>query len=259
MATRPAPPPGTRLGPTGWVVAIAGPLVLSGIMVAIRGEIRCDERRARARARRRSRRRPRGTARAASSPPSSPPVCFDFFFTRPYYSFTINSRDDVETTIVLLAVGADRRRARAADPPQPAAGRGEPPPGRIESGGSPRSARAAGPAGRLISSSSRRSSTCSAPRSARFERPPFKTALPSLGHGKVSYPATDPTVSASPSDRDNELELPVCGQGRGDRAARPRVHGRHDLHLHPARRPRAGGRARRPTRRGAAPPTSTTN
>src|SRR5262249_62389092 len=32
-------------------------------------------------------------------------LCFDFFFTRPYYSFTINSRDDIETTIVLLVVG----------------------------------------------------------------------------------------------------------------------------------------------------------
>ena len=32
-------------------------------------------------------------------------LCFDFFFTRPYYSFTINNRDDIETTIVLLIVG----------------------------------------------------------------------------------------------------------------------------------------------------------
>ena len=30
---------------------------------------------------------------------------FDFFFTRPYYSFTINSRDDVETAVLLLVVG----------------------------------------------------------------------------------------------------------------------------------------------------------
>src|SRR5262249_50297541 len=32
-------------------------------------------------------------------------LCFDFFFTRPYYSFTISRHDDVETTVVLLAVG----------------------------------------------------------------------------------------------------------------------------------------------------------
>ena len=32
-------------------------------------------------------------------------LCFDFFFTRPYYSFTINRRHDVETTLILLVVG----------------------------------------------------------------------------------------------------------------------------------------------------------
>src|SRR5439155_7281680 len=31
-------------------------------------------------------------------------ACFDFFFTRPYYSFTISARDDTELTIVLLVV-----------------------------------------------------------------------------------------------------------------------------------------------------------
>ena len=30
---------------------------------------------------------------------------FDFFFTRPYNSFTINSRDDLETAVLLLVVG----------------------------------------------------------------------------------------------------------------------------------------------------------
>jgi K+-sensing histidine kinase KdpD len=30
---------------------------------------------------------------------------FDFFLTRPYQTFTITRRDDVETTILLLAVG----------------------------------------------------------------------------------------------------------------------------------------------------------
>lgn len=30
---------------------------------------------------------------------------FDFFFTRPYQTFDITSRDDVETTILLLAIG----------------------------------------------------------------------------------------------------------------------------------------------------------
>src|SRR6202011_4752339 len=47
-------------------------------------------------------------------------VSFDFFFTRPYYSFSINNGDDVQTVILLLAVGlavgeivARRRQSRA--------------------------------------------------------------------------------------------------------------------------------------------------
>src|SRR4051812_18039255 len=32
-------------------------------------------------------------------------ACFDFFFTRPYYSLAIHGRHDIETTIVLLVVG----------------------------------------------------------------------------------------------------------------------------------------------------------
>src|SRR5262249_22760734 len=32
-------------------------------------------------------------------------VWFDFFLTRPYHSFTINSRDDVETAVLLVLVG----------------------------------------------------------------------------------------------------------------------------------------------------------
>jgi K+-sensing histidine kinase KdpD len=32
-------------------------------------------------------------------------VWFDFFLTRPYYTFTINSRDDIETAVLLVLVG----------------------------------------------------------------------------------------------------------------------------------------------------------
>jgi K+-sensing histidine kinase KdpD len=32
-------------------------------------------------------------------------VWFDFFLTKPYYTFTINSRDDVETAVLLVLVG----------------------------------------------------------------------------------------------------------------------------------------------------------
>lgn len=51
------------------------------------------------------------------------PVAFDFFLTAPYLTFTINNRDDVETAVLLVAVGIGvteialwgrRQRGRAA-------------------------------------------------------------------------------------------------------------------------------------------------
>ena len=45
--------------------------------------------------------RPAGLLAAASAA-----VWFDFFLTRPYEHFTITSRDDIETTVLLLLVGA---------------------------------------------------------------------------------------------------------------------------------------------------------
>jgi hypothetical protein len=50
-------------------------------------------------------------------------------------------------------------------------------------------------------------------RGARFERPPFKTALPRIGHGSVTVPA-DESVSGLPAGPRNEIELPVYGHGR---------------------------------------------
>ena len=41
-------------------------------------------------------------------------VAFDFFYTHPYLRFTIDSRDDVETTVLLLVVGLDGRERRHA-------------------------------------------------------------------------------------------------------------------------------------------------
>ena len=41
-------------------------------------------------------------------------VAFDFFYTRPYLRLTIDSRDDVETTVLLLVVGLVGRARRDA-------------------------------------------------------------------------------------------------------------------------------------------------
>lgn len=46
-----------------------------------------------------------GHRSAAMAAAGSAAVWFDFFHTRPFESFTINSRDDVVTAVVLLAVG----------------------------------------------------------------------------------------------------------------------------------------------------------
>jgi len=93
-----------EVGLGGWVAAVLSPLSVSGVLVAVRGDF--------------------FTTNAALVLVLSvlasaivggrwggvvaaviAALCFDFFFTRPYYSFTINTRDDLETTVVLLIVG----------------------------------------------------------------------------------------------------------------------------------------------------------
>ena len=79
--------------------------------------------------RRRDRRRAR---RRARSPRSTATLAFDFFLTQPYLSMRIESADDIETALILLAVGllvgevAARGRRAAA---RPRSGRGRDRPG----------------------------------------------------------------------------------------------------------------------------------
>ena len=139
-------------------------------------------------------------------------ACFDFFFTHPYYSFTINRREDVETTVVLLVVGlvvgelvirthesrrvafASRREVeqirRVAEL---AAGRG--------------------PTARLVSIVETELVALIGARGARFERPPFRTSLPRLGHGVVTIGDDEGDGDSAPGPP-NEIELPVWGGGR---------------------------------------------
>jgi hypothetical protein len=203
--------PERRVGLLGWVVAIAGPPALSGVMVAFRNDFR-DVNAALvlvlvvlAAALLGGR---RGGFVAALFAAGS----FDFFFTRPFYSFSINSRDDLETTLVLLVVGLVvgelvvrmrrsvlqaeasrlevRRVRRVAE---------------ISAGG--------GAAGRLVDIVRTEVVELLGARGARFERPPFRTALPRLGHGSVTLPA-DESVSRLPVGPRNEVELAVYGHGR---------------------------------------------
>jgi hypothetical protein len=138
-------------------------------------------------------------------------LCFDFFFTRPYYSLGIDRRSDVETTIVLLVVGLvvgelavrTRRSERVA-----AASRREVDQVRRIA----ELAAGAGSSGRMIDIVERELVAILGARGARFEPPPFPTVLPRLGHGVVTIPAT--SDDGPPPGPANEVELPVWGAGR---------------------------------------------
>ncbi len=199
------------VGLLGWVTAIAGPLAVSGILVLFRGELFATN-----------------AALVLVLPVLAAAIvggrwggvvsaivaalCFDYFFTRPYYSFTINRRDDVETTLVLLVVGLvvgelvvrarhSRRLERAS---------------RREVDQIRRVAELAagsGPTGRLITVVERELVDLLNARGARFERPPFRTRLPRFGHGIVTIPG-DEGSGDRPLGPPNEVELPVWGHGR---------------------------------------------
>jgi hypothetical protein len=199
-----------EVGIAGWTAAVVGPLAVSGVMVAFRGQLF-----------------PTNAALVLVLPVLAAAIlggrvggavsagiatlCFDFFFTRPYYSFTINRRDDVETTIVLLVVGLvvgelvvrSRRTRRLA-----IASRREVDQVRRVA----ELAAGAGSRGRLISVVEREVVALLGARGARFERLPFSTTLPRLGHGVVTLPGADP--NDRPLGPPNEVELPVWGGGR---------------------------------------------
>jgi hypothetical protein len=203
--------PEHRVGVLGWCAAVLGPLAVSAVLVALRGDLFATNAAlilvlpvlAAAIVGGRS-------GGAVSAIVAA--LCFDFFFTRPYYSFTINRRDDVETTVVLLVVGLvvgelvararqSRRLAHASRREveqvrrvaELAAGRG--------------------PTGRLISIVERELVDLLGARGARFERPPFATTLPRLGHGVVTIGGHDGEHDR-PLGPLNEVELPVWGHGR---------------------------------------------
>jgi hypothetical protein len=201
--------PEQRTAGWAWALAILGPVAVSGILVAFREQFR-----------------PSNAALVlvlvvlasavvggrwgGATAAIVSALCFDFFFTRPYYSFTINSRDDIETTIVLLIVGlavgelvVRTRRSRQVA----RASRRE-----VEQVRRVSALRAGGEAaGKLIQILQRELVEALDVRDVRFERPPFATALPRLGHGSVTVPAQENGTPVGPR---NEVELPVWGQGR---------------------------------------------
>jgi hypothetical protein len=192
-----------------WAVAVLGPVAVASVLLVFRGDIR-----------------PSNAALvlvltvlvaaivagrvggAVAAVVSA--LCFDFFFTQPYYRLTINSRDDVETTVILLivglAVGELVVRARRSRQVASASRREVEQVRRVAALG------AGGEAtGKLIQILQHELVEALGVRGARFERPPFTSALPRLGHGSVTVPA--PT-NGTPIGPRNEVELPVWGQGR---------------------------------------------
>jgi hypothetical protein len=137
---------------------------------------------------------------------------FDFFFTRPYNSFTISRADDVETTILLVIVGlavgeivlrSHRHRQAVVERTK-------------EIGKMRRLAElSAGnePTGRLVNIVRDELTQLLGLRRCRFERPPFMTKLPVLQHGRVMIPGTGDNESAW-TEIGHEVELPVFGEGR---------------------------------------------
>ena len=198
----------------GWVVAVLGPVVISGILVLVRDElyptnaalvlvlpvlaaaILCGRR--------------GGVVSAVVAA-----LCFDFFFTRPYSSFSIDRGDDIETMVVLLVVGlvvgelvvrAWRSRYLAYT-------------SRREVDQVRRVAELAagqGSTGRLITIVENEVVEILGARGARFERSPFLTSLPRLGHDKVTIGGDEDGADdvPLPSGPANEVALPVWGGGR---------------------------------------------
>jgi hypothetical protein len=199
--------PRTAVSPVAWVVAAAGPVVVSLALLPLRAEV--------------------DTANAAlvlvvvvlvsallggrtggvvAALVST--AAFDFFFTRPYLSFTIDSGDDVETAVLLLVVGlvvgelvvrtrqsqsqAEQSRAevfRVRRLTELAAG-GE-------------------PAGRLITIVQTEIAALLPVRACRFEPPPFPHDLPELTHQGIRVPGSEP------DDHGNgRVALPIYGAGR---------------------------------------------
>jgi hypothetical protein len=135
-------------------------------------------------------------------------VSFDFLFTQPYYSFTISNGDDVQTVLLLLAVGlvageivVRSRRSRAvawrsgreAEKLRHLA--------ELATGGES--------IGRLVMVVQSELIRILDLKSARFERPPFPTSLPQLRHGGVRVPSEEVQRGLS-----SQLELPVRGDGQ---------------------------------------------
>lgn len=136
-------------------------------------------------------------------------VAFDFLFTKPYYAFSINNGDDVQTMVLLLAVGlavgeivARSRRSRAVARRRSWEAEHLRNVAELAAGGeSP---------GRLVNVVQNELTEILDLKSCRFERPPFPTSLPQLRHRGIRVDAG----SGEAPGLNSQVELPVRGGGQ---------------------------------------------
>jgi hypothetical protein len=197
------------MSPLAWVVALAGPVVVSAALIPLRNDVRTSNESlvlvlvvvvAAVVGGRLG-----GVVAALVSF-----LSFDFFFTRPYYSFTISSREDIETAVLLLVVGLIVGevvvRARRSQT-QAAVSRAEVVRVRrlseLAAGGEP--------AGRLIGIVQGEIVSLLHVRQCRFESRPFHEDLPEVTHQGVRIPGIDVPEGSADGGR---VSLPVYGAGR---------------------------------------------
>jgi len=139
-------------------------------------------------------------------------LAFDVLYTQPYGSLRIATRDDLETTLLLLGVGMvagelvvrTRRSERAAAKHRAEIERMR----RIAEVGA-----GSDTPGRLIENVRRELVGLIALERCWFERPPFEATMPRLTHGRVVMPSEDPRVMQLDPTPSRLVELRVYGNG----------------------------------------------
>lgn len=138
-------------------------------------------------------------------------LAFDFFQTRPYYSFRIDSAQDIETAALLLIVGlaigdlvTRRRRDRAAAASSGAELERLHQLTALAAGGETPS--------RLIYRVQNELIAILGVEDCEFQRPPFVDAMPRLRHGGIMIPPQVGLVEQEP-EAYRHVELPIWGEG----------------------------------------------
>jgi Domain of unknown function (DUF4118) len=203
----------TDTGPAiGYAVAVLGPIAVSGSLVGIRDEINNTNvalvlvvvvvLAALAGGR---------GAGAVAAVVSG--IAFDFFQTRPYLTLEIDSRDDVETTILLLAIGLivgelvawARRSSRASKRGHDEVARLHRVAEQVAAGAEP---------GAVVQAVAVELEELLALRGCRYEEPPFGVPLPRLERNGAIDARVRHFAGGELTLPVEGVEIPVLGRGR---------------------------------------------